>query len=156
MGDAKHQAVQRDEGRKWIVAGLGVAAVSYLAIAAAVGFTMGRRFIDNALVAGCYGVFVTGVNLLPLLAWKDRPSGLDGRRRPPKARLTMWLVGAYVALHGVLYSRDRGADGSSVTLGFFWAAACFAGMTCMYFLGQQLWGRDAEAVDGMEETVSGS
>lgn len=69
----------------------------------------------------------------------------------------MWLVGAYVAVvHGVLYSRDRGVDSSVLVLGFGWAFACFAGVICMYFLGQQLWGRDAEPVDGMEERPSGS
>ncbi|GAX57773.1 hypothetical protein SO3561_09343 [Streptomyces olivochromogenes] len=68
----------------------------------------------------------------------------------------MWLVGAYVAVHGVLYSRDRGVDSSVLALGFGWAFTCFAGLMCMYLLGQQMWGRDAEPANGMGERPSGS
>ncbi|MFB7475605.1 hypothetical protein [Kitasatospora sp. NPDC056184] len=135
----------RHRGRQPAVAGLGLAAICYLAITAAVGFAMGNRIIDSAFFAACYGVFVTGVALLPLLAWRSRPTGPDGRRRPPKVALNAWMFGAYIALHGIMYSLDRGSDGNVIVLALGWGMFCFAGMTCMYFLGQLLWGNDTDA-----------
>ncbi|MEV6197557.1 hypothetical protein AB0M19_34785 [Streptomyces sp. NPDC051920] len=47
----------------------------------------------------------------------------------------MYLVGAYLTVHGVAYSWLRGSDSNLFVLGLGWGATCFAKLMAMYFLG---------------------
>ncbi|NUK11163.1 hypothetical protein HRW18_24930 [Streptomyces lunaelactis] len=118
------------------VIGFGAAAVCFALGTAFLGFTAGARFMDNVVFSKMYGLFVTGMALVPLLAWR----GPAARRRRPGYVQVMWLPWLYITAHGVLYSHDR-SSAHIIVLFLGWGAFIFAGTVGMYFLGWEMWGK---------------
>ncbi|MFF8960843.1 hypothetical protein [Streptomyces sp. NPDC014894] len=115
------------------VLGLGIPAVCFLMVTAFVGFSAGERFIDNVVFSKFYGLFVTGMALVPMRAWR-----IPNRRRDPGYWRVAWFPALYIAAHGVLYSHDR-SSANIVLITFGWSAFAFGGAVGMYLLGQQMW-----------------
>jgi len=59
------------------VLGFGFAATCFLVVTGHLGFTLGEEFVDNTAFSKIYGLFVTGMTLVPLLTWRSP----GGRRR---------------------------------------------------------------------------
>ncbi|MEW1551864.1 hypothetical protein [Streptomyces tsukubensis] len=129
------------------VLGLGIPAVCFLMVTAYLGFSAGERFIDNVVFSKFYGLFVTGMALVPMRAWRS-----PNRRRDPGYWQVAWFPALCIAAHGVLYSYHRGSE-NIILLTFGWSAFAFGGAVGMYLLGQQLWGSTAANDDTSTSTT---
>ncbi|MFE9934276.1 hypothetical protein [Streptomyces sp. NPDC005533] len=116
--------------------GLWAAAVCFVLGTAFLGFAAGERFFDNVVVSKMYGLFLTGMAIVPLVVWR----GHAARRRRPGFLEMTWLPWIYIAAHGVLCSQDRSSAHIAVLV-LGWAGLICAGISSMYFLGMELWAK---------------
>ncbi|MFJ8747514.1 hypothetical protein ACIRL2_50335 [Embleya sp. NPDC127516] len=138
-------AAQRDVAGMALTSALCVAVACFLACAAAIGFSVGSRFLgEDLVVAALYASFVAGVGTFPLGLWQVH-SGVHGRRGAPRLGSSPWRFGAFFVANGVIAGRLRGE--APIALLIVGAAGLWvAGITSVYLLGGRWWGRDDDVL----------